>query len=56
MFVSPRTEIEALVRIYRKLVSSCQVSSRAANAGSIIAKPHATVEVNALLVLILECL
>ena len=37
-----RVEIEALVRIYRKLVS--KVTSKAATTG--IAKPHSTVEVS----------
>lgn len=42
---SLRVEIEALVRIYRKLVSNCKVTSKAATSGSVIAKPHSTVEV-----------
>lgn len=42
-----RGEIEALVRIYRKLVSNCKVTTRAATSGSsVIAKPHSTVEVS----------
>lgn len=42
-----RTEIEALVRMYRKLVSNCHVGSRALAAnsgGSFIAKPHSAIE------------
>lgn len=42
-----RVEIEALVRIYRKLVSNCKVTAKAATSGSsVIAKPHSTVEVS----------
>ena len=38
--------MEALIRIYRKLVTSCQMSSKAlAASSSAIAKPHASIEV-----------
>lgn len=43
-----RDELESLCRIYKKLVSNCQFTSRALAAStpsSIIAKPHAMVEV-----------
>lgn len=43
-----RVEIQALVRIYGKLVSNCKVTSKAATSGSVIAKPHSTVEVRTL--------
>ncbi|XP_055682217.1 calaxin-like [Lutzomyia longipalpis] len=42
-----KVELEALCRIYKKLVTNCHVTSRvlaANNPGSIIAKPHATIE------------
>lgn len=41
-----RVEIEALVRIYRKLVSNCKVTAKATSGSSVIAKPHSTVEVS----------
>lgn len=44
-----RIELEALCRIYKKLVTNCHVTSRvlaANNPGSVIAKPHATIEVS----------
>ncbi|XP_059619280.1 calaxin [Phlebotomus argentipes] len=42
-----KIELEALCRIYKKLVTNCHVTSRvlaANNPGSVIAKPHATIE------------
>lgn len=44
-----RIEIEALCRIYRKLVLNCQITAKALAANSpasVIAKPHATIEVS----------
>lgn len=44
-----RSELECLCRIYKKLVSNCLVTSRALaanSAGSVIAKPHALIEVS----------
>lgn len=43
---SYRDEVESLIKIYRKLVSSCQITSKAlAASSSAIAKPHASIEV-----------